>query len=111
MAVVGRLPGPCEVERHAVCVGPRVERLRRELGAMIHGDRARQAPRRAEPIEHYADAGAGDALDYLSDRTLATPLIDDGEDPKRAAVRELVVHKVHASALPRTRRCRHRAAM
>ncbi len=39
----------------------------------------------------------------LQDRTLATPLIDDGQHPKPAPVEELIVHKVHAPALPRPR--------
>ena len=47
----------------------------------------------------------------LKQRTLATPLIDHRQHPKRAAVGKSIVDEVHAPALGRAYRCRRRPAM
>ena len=39
--IVGRLAGSAEVERHAVLIGPPMERFRDELGTIIHPDGVR----------------------------------------------------------------------
>ncbi len=47
----------------------------------------------------------------LQIRTRATPLIDDGEHPKRSAIDERIMDKIHAPMLVRTARRRCDTAM
>ena len=46
----------------------------------------------------------GHARRRLQDRTLATPLIDDGQHAKGPAIGQRIVHEVHAPPLRRPRR-------
>jgi Recombinase zinc beta ribbon domain len=48
---------------------------------------------------------------HLQQRTLATPLIDDGQDPKRAAISQRIVHEVHGPALRGAGPARRRPAV
>lgn len=91
--------------------GPGVEGHGGELGAVAHGDRPRRGAGTAHAVEGRRHVAAGNPMDYLSQGTLATPLIDDREHATHPAVGELLVHEVHAPALLRPRARRHGPAM
>src|SRR4051812_37795902 len=97
--VLHRLSGPDEIQGDPALVGPFVQRLRRKFGPVIDGDRFRQRATRRQRLERSDDALAGQGDVGLHQHTLATPLIDDGQYPKRPAGDELVVHEVHAPRL------------
>ena len=49
--VVGRLPQPAEVERHAFRIGSQIEVAGDELGALVDADRLRIADRRTDLLQ------------------------------------------------------------
>ena len=53
-------------------------------------------------VQCLADAPSRQPVVGLQHDTLATPLIDHGEDPELASVEHLVVHEVHAPMLIRS---------
>src|SRR6266849_4450830 len=87
------------------------ERPRLKLRAVIDGARAWGCRRPEHAIQRRADRHAGHARGDLQDRTLATPLIDHSQDPKRPAIGQRVMHEVHAPALAGPGRHGRRAAV
>src|SRR5688572_26401642 len=72
------------------------------LGSRRRADSASSAATTLCPVK--GDIG-------LHQHTLATPLIDDGQDPKGPAGHELVVHEIHAPRLIATTGRRHHPTM
>ena len=66
---------------------------------MIDRDRTRFAMLGDRSIERISYRSSGHALSHLQDRAPATPLIDDGQDPKRSTVDQCIVDEIHAPAL------------
>ena len=108
--VLRGLSRPDEIELDAASIGPLVERLGRELGAVVDGDRLAAARAMRRPVQGVDDARPV-RRSWPPEHTLATPLIDHRQHPKRAAVEHLVVDKVHAPVLIRPGRRRRRAAL
>ena len=97
--VLHRLAGPNEVERHVAPIRPLVERLGRELRAVVDCDRLRERTPRGQGLQGLNNALSGQGHIGLHQHTLTTPLINHGEDPKRASGGQLVMHEVHAPGL------------
>lgn len=93
------------------CEGPIFERPRHELRTVIDGDRPRRRADDERAVQGGSDRPPGHARGGLKNRTLATPLIDDGEHTKRPSIGQCVVDEVHAPALGGACRRRRRAAM
>jgi hypothetical protein len=74
--IVGRLAGPGEVERDAILVGPAVERLRDELGAIIHPDALGRTAGGRDPRHSVDNLLALDALVDIDRQRLAGVGID-----------------------------------
>ena len=75
--VLRRFPGLYQTQRHAVAVGPAIERITGELGTLIRAQHPRQTAERADPIEHPCHVLARYAVvDGYIDRFLRV-VIDD----------------------------------
>ena len=59
------LAGADEVELHAAAIRPVFERPRLELGAVIHGDRARPGRALEDPIQRFAHRVSGHSRRHL----------------------------------------------
>src|SRR5688572_2806247 len=109
--VLHRLAGPNEVQRDTAPIGPFVEGLGREFGAVIDRDRLREPTTSGERLQRIDDTLAGHRDVGLHQHTLTTPLIDDGQHPKGAATDELVVDEIHTPGLIAATRRRHDPAL
>jgi hypothetical protein len=90
---------PDEVQLDPASIRSVFKRPRLKLRAVIDGDRARPWRSPEDAIQRRADGDAGHARGDLQHGTLATPLIDHSQDPKRPTVSQRVMHEVHAPAL------------
>ena len=102
--IVGRFSRPREVERNAALIGPQAEITRDELSALIDPDRRRESHFIADPFQYIHDVGAAEGEPWLQRRREAGEDVDDREDPKLAAGRQLIVDEVHRPGLVRSRR-------
>jgi hypothetical protein len=94
-------PGSRKVELDASLPGPFLERLRGEFRSMINGQRDRQRSIPETAIEGLRALLTGHRETDLNQGTLATQLIDYRQQPKRPAIEQLIMHKIHAPALMR----------
>ena len=78
---------------------------------MIHSDGFREIRFADLVFELAHDVGHRQRETHFRQRTLATPLIDHGQHPKRPAVDQVVVDEIHAPALALAGRHRSRLAM
>ena len=88
-----------EVELDAPLIRPVFEGARHEFGAVVDRDRPGGHATAEGPLQHGPHILAGEPKPALQDRTLATPLIDHREHPKRAAVKLRIVDEIHAPPL------------
>ena len=93
------LAGADEVELHAATIRPVFKRPRLELGAVIHRDGTRPGRILEDPIQRLAHRGSGHSRRHLQYRAGATPLIDHGQNPKRATVGQGIMHEIHTPPL------------
>ena len=103
--------GMDKIKFHTTPVGPFLERLGGELGAVINGDRGRGSCPLDRSIQGRSNILAAEGEARLKYRTLTTKLIDHGEHPKGLAVEHLIMDEIHAPTLVRTLRLRHRTPM
>ena len=80
-------PWSNEIQLDSATVGPVFAGPRHELRAVVDGDRARYARVIEHTIECFTDGHAGQGGCHLQSRTLATPLIHDGEYPELTTIR------------------------
>jgi hypothetical protein len=71
---------------------------------MIDRNGAGSNPAVARTISRLADGLARDPNAHLQHRTLATPVIDDRQDPEGSPIGQGIMHKIHTPALGRSRR-------
>jgi hypothetical protein len=102
--VVDRLAWPAEVERHAMLVGPAIERVRHELRAVVDPDPLGRAAHGNDGIERIGDLLAGDALVHHDGQRLAREHIEQRQRAQAPAVEQRVRHEVHRPDLVRHRR-------
>src|SRR5262249_35302262 len=87
------LPGVNEIELYAAPISPILESSRCELGTVVHRDRSRRDVCASyHSVQHVGYHLSAHRRGDLQDRTLATPLIDDGEHPKSATISKSVVN-------------------
>ena len=99
--VVDRLAWPAEVERHAMLVGPAIERVRHELRAVVDPDPLGRAAHGNDSIERIGDLLAGDALVHHDGQRLAREHIEQRQRAQAPAVEQRVRHEVHRPDLVR----------
>jgi hypothetical protein len=109
--VFSGLSGMNEIELNASPIGPFFERLGCELRSMIDGDRDRRTRSFDRSVQGCRNVAATERISSLKQRTLTTKLIDDGKNPKRPSIEQLIVDEFHAPALMGTLRLGHRPAM
>jgi hypothetical protein len=83
-----------KVELHAPTIGPIFECPRLELGAMLHRERAWAVRPLPRSIEDLADHLTRHPNTGLKDRTVATPVIDDRQDPKWPSIGHGIMHNI-----------------
>ena len=99
--VLRRLASLDQPQRHAVTVGPAVERVAGELRTLVGPDQLRQAAELPDPIEHPRHIIARDAMiDRDIDRFLRI-VIDDRQALKSPSVLEAVANEVDGPHLVR----------
>lgn len=80
-AIVHWLAGPTEIQLYMIPVGPGIERPRRELRAIVHGDPSRERARGTDRLQHTRDLLAGEASLRHERQTLARVGVDQGSAP------------------------------
>lgn len=88
-----------KVELHGAFVRPRLGDFRGELQTEIEGGRHGECTPTQCPFERVRADFARERKAWRQRRTFRSPLIEDGEKAKRSPVDDLIVDKVHASAL------------
>src|SRR5262245_14778751 len=99
------LAWPNEMKLHPYPVGPRVERLARELGAVVYDDAVGLTSFIHDSIQNPHDPLSRQRAIHLDRRALATEIIDDGQCPEGAAIDQSVGHEIHRPAFVHAARC------
>lgn len=94
-----------ELQLHAVLVGPSVERLARELRAVVRQDAFRMPQFSDEAVEHSATPVTAQGGVHLGSETFTGVVVDDIQGPDPAAIGELVAHEVHRPAVVAVTSC------
>jgi hypothetical protein len=93
-----------EIQFDAVPIRPVFQCARLEFRAVINGDGAGSGAIPQCPIKRLTDRLPGHSKPYLKHWSLPTPVIDDGEYPKRPTIGQRIMHKVHTPAFVRLHR-------
>jgi hypothetical protein len=108
-AVLHRSSWPDEVQVHTVSISPVVQRLRRELGAVVHGDRLRRTALHQRLVQRCCDLFSAQRVVGQQRHALPRVLVHHRQHPYPATVRQPLRHEVHRPLLvrPHRRSLRH----
>lgn len=101
--VIGRLPGPGEIEFDLVLVGPVVHDPRDEFGAVVRLDRPGPSSFSRQAVLHAHDVLSLQALSNLDRQALSAEIVDDGERAELAPIEERVGHEIDTPDLVQAR--------
>src|SRR5262245_17487649 len=97
--IVGGLSGACVVELDTSPIGPLIKSFGCKFGAVVYCDCLGPSALPRDPIQRLSDTTAREREAGLQAHTLATPLIDHGENAECSPICHLVVYEVHAPVL------------
>ena len=95
------LPGRREVQGHVVGIGPAIERLRDELGPIVHLDSAGRPAQGRKSRHHRDNLFALDAFVDFDRQRLTSVSVDNRQSSKPPAVEQRVGDKFHRPQLVR----------
>lgn len=84
------LAGAREVQLHAVFIGPAIQRLRDELGAIVHPNGTGRSAYGRYPCHRFDNLLALDPLGNVDRQCFTGESIDDGQRPKSSTVEQRV---------------------
>ena len=100
--IVGRLPWPREIERHAMRIGPEIQVARDEFTALVNAYALWIADGPANPLERTHDIFRAVAEPRINHRRELRKDIHHRQNTKLPARRQLVMDKIHGPDLVRS---------